>query len=187
MQPTSGTLISSKIGTIPTAGYHTIALSTSILMTSGTKYSCIIKLTTPGYNYPIGFEFPSTNDYTSAATANSGETYISSNGSNWTDMVSVMANASVCLKTFASNIDTMATAKEIADGGYVCLNGVLVSAIYSDCIYVQDPIIPTGIRVEASGTGLTLGQVVTVTGKMGTYEPDGAHKSEREITSASVY
>jgi uncharacterized protein YdeI (BOF family) len=155
-------------------------------MALGTKYSCVVKLKTPGYDYPIGYEYPAAN-YSSEATANAGETFISGNGSTWMDITTWTANASVCLKTFASNIDTMAAAKEMADGSYVCLNGVLVSAIYYDCIYVQDPEIPTGIRVEASGTGLTLGQAVTVVGKMGTYMPDGTHKSEREITSANVF
>lgn len=188
-RPTSGTLICTQTGTMSTAGYHTVALYVPIDMTSGTKYACVVKLTTPGYNYPIGFEYPLAG-YSSAATANSGETYISSNGSTWADMKTTLTdrpNASVCLKTFASNIDTVESTKGMADGAYVYLGSVLVSAIYSDCIYVQDPVIPTGIRVEASGTSLTLGQVVTVTGRMGTYMPDGTHKSERDITSANVF
>ncbi|MCE5323614.1 lectin like domain-containing protein [bacterium] len=187
-KPTSGTLVTSQTGTILAAGYHTIALNTPVLLTAGTKYSCVVKLTTPGYNYPIGFEYPYAG-YSSAATANSGETYISSTGNTWTDMTSVTANASACLKAFASNpvIASVRNVKAIADGSYVRLDDVVVSAIYGDCIYVQDPTIPTGIRVDADGTSLSLGQSVTVVGTLGTYKPDGTHPAEREITSASVY
>ncbi|MEN6357996.1 MAG: lectin like domain-containing protein [Armatimonadota bacterium] len=187
-KPTSGTLVCTQTGTISIAGYHTVTLNTPVLLTLGTKYSCVVKLTTPGYNYPIGYEYPYVG-YSSAATANSGETYISSNGISWSDMTSQVANASVCLKAFASNpvIVSVGNVKEIADGPYIRLDGVLVSAIYSDCIYVQDPDIPTGIRVDADGAGLSLGQSVTVIGTLGTYKPDGTHKSEREITSASVF
>lgn len=184
-KPTSGTLVSSKTGTVSIAGYHTIELDTPVLMTSGTKYACVIKLTTPGYNYPLGCEYPYT-DYSSAATANAGETYISSNGSQWQDLVSWKANASVCLKTFASipDIVSVVDVKGTSDGDYVRLDGVVISAIYDDCLYVQDPDLPTGIRVDASATGYSLGDVVSVIGTIGTYRPDGVHDAERQIESA---
>ena len=61
VNPTSGPINSSgqssvTTGTITDAGYHTVRLSTPVSVTSGQKFSVVVKLTTPGYNYPIPME-----------------------------------------------------------------------------------------------------------------------------------
>jgi C1A family cysteine protease len=97
--PTSGTLAGSLTGTIPSPGYHTISLSSPIPLTLGQNFSVVVRLTTPGYNYPIPYERPFSN-YSSQAEANPGESYISSNGNSWSDVTESFPNSNVCLKAF---------------------------------------------------------------------------------------
>ena len=104
--PTTGSLAGSQTGTIASAGYHTISLNSPVPLISGQKFSIVMKLTTPGYNYPIPIEEPFTG-YSSQATANPGESYVSSDGSSWTDLTSNSwcVECNVCLKAFTSMSD----------------------------------------------------------------------------------
>ena len=99
--PRSGTLVSSRTGTIPTPGYHTISLSVPIPVGAGHRFSAVLKLTTPGYNYPIPCENP-VGGYSSGARANAGESFVSYNGSAWQDLTSYFPNTNVCLKAFGA-------------------------------------------------------------------------------------
>jgi C1A family cysteine protease len=99
--PRSGTLAGTKTGTISSPGYHTIVLNSSIPLTSGQRFSVVVKLTTPGYTYPIPMEYPIPG-YSSLATAHAGESYISPNGSSWTDITTIYTNTNVCLKAFTA-------------------------------------------------------------------------------------
>lgn len=183
--PTSGTLVSSKSGTIASAGYHTIRLDSPVPTSIGSAYTCVVRLTTPGYNYPIPYEYPLADAYTSTATANPGETYMSSNGSVWTDMVNWTANASACLKVFGSPA-AVSDIKALADGSQVRLSAAVVSAVFADCIYVGQVGAPSGIRVDYTAGGVSQGDTVTVTGILGTHKPDGVHSAERVILSPTV-
>ncbi|MEI7827382.1 MAG: lectin like domain-containing protein, partial [Euryarchaeota archaeon] len=51
--PTSGTLVTTKTGTVSYVGYYTTALPKSVPLTAGHRFSVVIKFTTPGYNYPV--------------------------------------------------------------------------------------------------------------------------------------
>jgi C1A family cysteine protease len=94
----SGLLVSQS-GTIPIAGYHTIPLNSTIPFSTGNKICVVVKLTTPGLNYPIAMEQPRSN-YSSLATALTGQSYISYNGSDWSDLSVAEANTNACLKAF---------------------------------------------------------------------------------------
>jgi C1A family cysteine protease len=89
-------------GTV-SAGYNTVALSSPAQLTAGQPFVVAVQLTTPGYNYPIPVECPES-DYSSAATAAAGESYVSTDGTTWTDLTSIggFAQANVCLKAFTS-------------------------------------------------------------------------------------
>ena len=88
--PTKGNLATTQSGTIAMAGYHTIQLAQPVKLTNGQNFSVVVKLTTPGYNYPIPLEAKETcngNDiYAKNASANQWESFISSNGTTWTDV-----------------------------------------------------------------------------------------------------
>lgn len=102
--PTTGTLATTATttGSITAAGYHTITLNQSVPLAAGQKFSVVLNLTTPSYNYPIAFEYPLAG-YSSKATANAGESYISADGTSWGDLTSTTRNANVCLKAFTTN------------------------------------------------------------------------------------
>ncbi|HOT03412.1 MAG TPA: lectin like domain-containing protein [Methanolinea sp.] len=86
-------------GSISYAGYHTIPLLSSVPLQKGQKFSVIVKLTTPGFQYPIAVEYPYPG-YSSRASARAGESWVSSDGTSWTDLTTVYANSNVCVKAF---------------------------------------------------------------------------------------
>jgi C1A family cysteine protease len=91
--------IFSKSGVIPLAGYHTVPLGTGVRLKAGQKFSVVLKLTTPNYNYPIAIEKP-ISGWSSKAKSNIGESFISPDGKNWTDMTTYYSNSNVCVKAF---------------------------------------------------------------------------------------
>lgn len=95
---TSGPVFTQS-GTIASAGYQTVPLNSPVVVSTGQRFSVVVKLTTPDYKYPVPLEQPISN-YSSAATASPGQSYISSNGVSWTDLTSVFPNSNVCLKAF---------------------------------------------------------------------------------------
>jgi hypothetical protein len=97
--PRSGTLAATQTGTLQLPGYNTISLSSPVNLTSGEAFSIVVKLTTPGYSYPIPYEFQYPG-YTTAATASPGQSFISQDGNGWMDLTSWEATANVCLKGF---------------------------------------------------------------------------------------
>lgn len=98
--PIGGTPAATQSGTFTDAGYHTVVLTSPVQVEAGERFSVVMRLTTPGYNYPIPVERPFTG-YSSAAVASSGQSYISASGTSWTDLTKTTANANVCLKAFA--------------------------------------------------------------------------------------
>jgi C1A family cysteine protease len=86
-------------GTFTYAGYHTVSLDTPVILEKGEKFSVIVRLTTPGYGYPLAVEYPMAG-YSTQAVAHSGESYISSDGKSWTDLSRVVPNGNACIKAF---------------------------------------------------------------------------------------
>jgi C1A family cysteine protease len=87
-------------GTKSMPGYYTVTLASKVYVPKNGSFTIKVKLTTPGYDYPIAVEYP-VSGYSSAARASPGESYISSNGVTWTDATSIKANMNVCLKAYA--------------------------------------------------------------------------------------
>jgi C1A family cysteine protease/chitodextrinase len=101
------TQATAKSGTISIAGFHTIVLDNLVQVGAGQKFSIAVCLSTPGYDHPIAIEYP-LNDYSSKATANKGESFISLDGRNWYDVTDYFSNTNVCLKayTVSAVVDT---------------------------------------------------------------------------------
>jgi C1A family cysteine protease len=99
--PVSGSLVATTTGTLPNAGYLTIPLAATVPVTSGHLFSAVVKLTTPGYNYPIPVEYAYPG-YSSEASASAGQSFMSGNGTTWTDTVSSNSTMNVCLKVYAA-------------------------------------------------------------------------------------
>lgn len=98
-------LASSRIlkasGTISQMGYHTVKLNSEVPLTATKKFAIIIKITTPGYGWPIPIEI-AYSGYSSKATASLGQSYVSSAGSSWYDLASQYSTANVCIKAFTT-------------------------------------------------------------------------------------
>jgi C1A family cysteine protease len=97
--PVSGSALATSSGTISIPGYHTLSLPQPVSLSQGEKFSVVVKMTTPGYQYPVALEYPYAG-YSSRASAKSGESYVSNDGVSWTDITKVYPNSNVCLKVF---------------------------------------------------------------------------------------
>src|SRR6185369_2906886 len=98
--PRTGTLAASGSGlTLAEPGYHVVPV-TPVPVTTGQKFSVVIRLTTPGYNYPIPMERPVAG-YTSQAVAAAGQSFYSSSGAGWSDLTGTYANSNVTLKALS--------------------------------------------------------------------------------------
>jgi C1A family cysteine protease len=98
--PDSGTLSSSASGTQDFAGYHTVRLPKPVYLAPGTSFSVALRMTTPGYAYPIPIETP-VSGYSDYASIERGVSFVSSDGSSWLDAAADDAN--VCVRAFTSS------------------------------------------------------------------------------------
>jgi C1A family cysteine protease len=92
----------SKKGTIGIAGYHTVSLGSEVQLEASQKFSVVLKLTTPNCSYPIAIEMPY-EGFSSKATANPGESFVSEDGSIWEDINVYFQNTNVCIKAFTDS------------------------------------------------------------------------------------
>jgi len=98
-QPRSGALRVNQSGSLTNAGYYTITLSSPIALNAGETFSAVVKFTTPSYNYPVPVEYALAG-YSSQATASPGQSFVSSDGSTWTDTTDYDSTMNVCIKAF---------------------------------------------------------------------------------------
>ena len=91
-------LLGSKSDSLANEGYHTITLDTPIALTNGDEFGIAVRLTTPGFTYPIACETNSPG-WTSAAVVNAGESFFSSDGTYWWG-----AGSNVCLKGLTAGV-----------------------------------------------------------------------------------
>ncbi len=99
-KPRSGELIKNLEGRISDSSYFVKKFSSSISLKKGQRFSVVIKLTTPEWNWPIPVQIP-VPGYSSKARSETGQGFISDNGKTWYDMYAEEKNASICLKAFA--------------------------------------------------------------------------------------
>ena len=90
-------------GILPHAGYYTIPLETTIPLNGGQRFSVIISITTPNYEFPVPIEYQKS-DYSSQETANYGGGFVSPDGQSWQDITNDIADANVCIKAFTQYI-----------------------------------------------------------------------------------
>ncbi len=100
--PATGTLAYGPEANVFTApGYYTIILDEEIPLVPGEKFAVVVELTTPGHNWPIPVENLEVG-YSDKARAHAGESYISANGTAWTDITTIAGHedTNVALKAF---------------------------------------------------------------------------------------
>jgi hypothetical protein len=69
-----------------------------VAVTAGRQLVIAVKLTTPGYSFPVAIERPLAGY--ADATAAAGQSYVSGDGASWTDMTALIAGTDVCLKGY---------------------------------------------------------------------------------------
>ncbi|MGE5228697.1 MAG: lectin like domain-containing protein [Deltaproteobacteria bacterium] len=86
-------------GTLPVPGYHTVRLGEPAAVTAGEAFVVAVRVTTPGWTEPVPVEAPSG---LISPRARAGQSYVSADGSSWTDLTSRtgLSRANVCLKAF---------------------------------------------------------------------------------------
>jgi hypothetical protein len=157
---TGSSLVAKKLrtsGTLAYMGYHTVTLPSSVGITNGQPFVVAVKVTSPGTNYPIAVEYPVAN-YSSAATAQAGQSYVSSTGSSWTDLTTRYTNTNVCLKAYVKPF--VSPSPEITR--FAPTSG------------------PVGTAVTVTGTGFGGASAVTFNSTPASFTPD----SDRQITAA---
>ena len=172
-------------GTLALAGYHTVDLDSSPALTLGAKFVVAVKLSTPDYDYPIPAEYAWTEfyGYSAAATASTGQSYVSADGSAWTDLVTMSgyANTNVCLKAFAADavpVDAAPPATTVsgAVGGWHRKAVTLTFAARDGA--VGSGVARTEYRVDHAGDfAWTTGTSVTLSAP-GDHSGDGVHTVE---------
>ena len=111
-------------GVVNGAGYHTIKLDEYVDLAKNDIFKIAVKLTTPDSFYPIAIE-SKRESYSSGASANPNESFISIDGINWIDLVDYknlyedglkvikfyqyahdydLKEANVCLKAYTSGV-----------------------------------------------------------------------------------
>ena len=90
--PISGSAVSQASGTIPFAGYHTVALDTPVALTEGQYFSVVLKL--GGTDIPI--EIKSSSSGSSPNAKIETGSFISVNGTTW----QAVNNMNACIKAF---------------------------------------------------------------------------------------
>jgi C1A family cysteine protease len=98
--PTLNSLTLRAQGVRELPGYGTVSFSRPLPVTKGRRFVVAIRLYSPDEGYPLAMERPA-RSWMRGAVAVRGQSYMSRNGTTWTDVTSVRANASVCLKAFA--------------------------------------------------------------------------------------
>lgn len=155
--PTSGEMSATFSGTIPYPGYHTVALPTPVQIASGERFSVVIKLTNSTNLYPISLEEPQYG-YSSSATANAGESFMSWDGTYWDDLNTNYANTNVPLKAFTSPISWTIDALSDGYGMVSCVSPVANNTASSCTVtpsngYKLATFTDNGVDMKGSVTG----------------------------------
>ena len=107
----SGGAAWSGSGTFGNAGYHTVTVSPGVSLTSGDKFSVVVKLTNPTFYYWAATEYYNTSAFykSSKATASAGQSYYSTGGTSWTDLTTVLTKSNFCIKAFTNDAGSTAS------------------------------------------------------------------------------
>jgi len=87
-------------GTTPLPGFTTVSLTRPLGVRRGRPFVVAVKLVSPGEGFALAIERPA-RAWQSGAAAERGQSFVSRNGSRWTDACSFRRDSNVCLKAFA--------------------------------------------------------------------------------------
>ncbi len=157
--PGSGTLVATRTGTSDYPGYFTVSLDTPVPITEGQRFSIALRLTTPGYNYPLPIEY-AVSGYSSAATGAAGQSFYSVDGISWYDLASWNTTANFCIKGYSVMPGSPEIAVEqpvgtdLGDGGAIPFDATTIGSSAPAKLFTIKSIGPRylkGIRVTTAG------------------------------------
>lgn len=135
-------------------GYHTVPIDPAVPLIAGHNFSVVARVHTPGYRYPVAIEYPYTG-YSTAAKANSSESYYSGDGNAWSDMTALVTNANVCLKAYT---------KAGTPNAQALSNTIPASMVVGEAANVSVTMRNTGTMAWTAADGIALGAVGNATG-----------------------
>ncbi|WP_051355665.1 lectin like domain-containing protein [Acetobacterium malicum] len=153
-KPNSGTLRATQTATFQRSGYYTIDLDNPVGLVAGQKFAVVVKFRTPGTNESVPVE-SRVAEYSSAASANPGESFTSNTGTGgWYD-TSKKDNSNVCIKAFTQSRDTFVNClyrTHVQDQGWQNLqsNGG-ISGTFGQSLRLE------GIEIKMDTSGYDLG------------------------------
>jgi C1A family cysteine protease len=106
-------LLTTAKGKVAEAGWYTVRLKKEIVLAKGTEFNVVVKVKTPGTTWPIAIEM-SIKGYCQTS-ASPGQSYISSNGTTWTDITTLYPDANVCMKALVKTRPTVTIKARIPD------------------------------------------------------------------------
>lgn len=93
-----GTAAASVSGVTALPGYMRPELPSPVYVGAGEKFSVVLKFTTPGYNFPLAYEYAA-DDYSEKAVNNPGQSLYSADGEIWKSMVE---RGDLCIKAYVT-------------------------------------------------------------------------------------
>lgn len=176
--PTSGELRTTQTASFANQGYYTVDLNTPVNLTAYQNFAVVIKYSTPQTDYAIPMEAPQAG-YSSGASANAGESFISADGSgSWYD-TGYNDDANVCIKAFTGgqSIATLTSIKitSPADkltyqiGEALDLSGLVVTGSYSDGSTRTETVSAANVSGFDSATAGTRTLTITIGGQTTSY------------------
>jgi C1A family cysteine protease/uncharacterized protein YjdB len=121
--PVSGELVSNQTAYFDNMGYYTVKLDTPVALNAFEPFSVVVKYSTNDKITAIPVE-TKLNGYSSAAWANSGQSFISDDGGElyedenvWTDVS--LNGSNVCIKAFTEYTESTADAVDVFYRSYV--------------------------------------------------------------------
>ena len=91
-----------KKGKFQHAGYYTVDLDTPIPLEKGQNFAVIVKIKTPGEDYPVATEYCA-DEYTETVDLSDGEGYISYRGYQWS-RTETEYDCNICLKAYTGSL-----------------------------------------------------------------------------------
>lgn len=92
-------------GTLDYMGYHTVRLPAPVSITSDHPFAVAVSIPSADGDRPIAIERPRAG-YSSAASSTAGQSFVSDDGSRWTDHILWAPESNVCLKAYVSPFAT---------------------------------------------------------------------------------
>ncbi|KPA10299.1 protein containing Peptidase C1A, papain [Candidatus Magnetomorum sp. HK-1] len=102
-RPGGPLLDTEQTGFLKYSGFYTIQLTQPVIIKQGKKFAVTIAFESPENAYPVPIETP-INNYSSGATAQPGESYVSDYGDIYFDIINFSANSNVCIKAYAKKM-----------------------------------------------------------------------------------